>query len=933
MASPDPTDGAAGASLLDELERLETLPHLEPEELDRLLFLFRASDPGVYQPAAAALGRRAVSDDAADRALYEYARMRRIDAERPLQLNGQRSTRRVLLARTSTWVHAPGDLRGPPPVTPEQVSAGRPDNAADAAVLLDVVAQLLATRAVEGLAEAAETLLNDLPDHRAGRMVWRRWTEMLFAIRAHGLPMQVPGCTGAWRDALHHLVITGHGEAPVADGTRRLIALDELFRIAGQHPDALQELSSAWPHTVTEADRRWCRLRFATWCRRHHPGRAALLNVEPRDYAGLARRAAELERAWQERPGHIGASPVETQEQGLLDTLAGLVADRERWRRQPARERALALFLIVDLDTAMTVEPKRAAAFPGIDRGGSGLTVPWVLRVAEWETIAPETLLDARTLHGIRDIALQERLVRRDATGAGELADVFEHRFRELLHHPRQWDPRRFLLRLHGRQPAPALFRRMRSVVSDREYVDPAGEAVPLAQWCRALADEDESTRRPGLDSVDGHRAPVLEGLHALAGEPGVPAEAVRDLIALLGKAGTTVGAPPGNVIGLLRYLGPPAGARQLPEHELDAIQHELLNLAELLGAGGWKEPLRTREAAAGLDHQLDRLEQTIGPLLPYPEAAALQAACSAIRRYTRAWLQGLEAVAAAAAEPGDDDPQHWSAALARVPAELPTPLRGPLLLEVWNSLRTTTDQPVALLRWATGRLDEQSLPAVVDALAEYWRDLLRTAMTTGATADVRMLVKDPVFTPLRERIRDPELGHVLRTWHFDRLRPLTGITAGRRLGGPANPFRGFGAFLGNFTAVWIGLLVGAILMLDFGNAWRTMAEDGDLPGIAVTFLLGAGGTAAYVLANLRTKVRRTAGEAAPGFWLGELGRVLAFLVLCLAYTLAATGGLWLLLSGTGEVVHGPMAAGHIVVWAGFALFAGTFFGLVAKEV
>lgn len=931
MATTDAAHQSARHSLLDELEQIDARDTLDQPDLERLLFLFRASDPGVYQPAAFSLGRRAARDDVVDRALYNYARSRSIDPDRPLQLNGQRSTRRVLLARTSTWVHAPAEERGPPPISAGSVGQGRPENAADAAVLLQVVAELLATRAVDGLAEAALGLLEDLPDHRAGRMVWRRWTELLFAIRGHGIPMHVPSCTAAWRDALDRLVVSSGDDSPVADGTRRLLCLDELFHVAGRHPDALQELSSAWPQSVTEADRRWCRLRFATWCRRHFPNRNPLLTVEPREYGGLARRAAELERACQERPGHIGASPVEAHGQVLLDALADMLTQPANWHRQPARERALALFLITDLDRAIALEPNRLAALPGVRINNSGLTVPWVLRVADWEAIAADKLLDSRVLHGIADLGLQEQLVQRHRGGDGELADVLENRFRSFMGTP-GWDARRFLLRIHARQPSPQLFRRMATVASDRPYADSNGEPIPLREWCQGLAEETVDAPRPGLDSPDGHRKAVITGLRALASDPGAPAGGIRTLLSLTGRAGTTIGAPPGTVVGLLRYLGAPAGADGLPENAMDDAQGELLTLSELLEAGAWREPHRSREAAASLDHRLATLEELLSPLLPPSEATLLRNACDALRRYSRAWLEGLDAVAQAT-QHTDDTPEEWSAALASIPSEIPVSLRPPLLLEIWNSLHTDTRRPILLLRWATEGLDHHSLPEVIDALALRWRGQLERAMTSGSTADVHMLMRDPLFAPLRERINDPDLGRQLRQWHFDRLQPLRGVASGHRVGGSANTLSGLAGFLGHFAAVWIGLLVGAILMLDFGDAWREMAAGGDTQGIAITFLLGAGGTAAYLMANLRGKVRRGPEEAALSFWLAQLGRVTVFLSLCLVYTLLVTGGLWLLLSGTDEVVHGTMALGHIAVWAGFALFAGTFFGLVAKDI
>ena len=285
IASTPPGQGNVHTHLRDELQALESLQELDSQALNRLLFLFRASDPGIYQSAAAELGRRSVMEPEAERTLYNYAQERGVDIARTIRLDGLRSTRRILYATSRAWLARPPDHRGPPPLANEMVAAGLPDSPADAAVLLQVTAELLSARTIDGLGDAAETLLLDLPSEDAGRMVWRRWTELLFAIRAYGVPTQVPACTGAWRDALERLVITAD-DTPFLERSRRLIALDELFRIAGQHPDALQELSAAWPHAVPEPDRRWCRLRFATWCRRHYPNHSPLLTVEPREYVG-----------------------------------------------------------------------------------------------------------------------------------------------------------------------------------------------------------------------------------------------------------------------------------------------------------------------------------------------------------------------------------------------------------------------------------------------------------------------------------------------------------------------------------------------------------------------------------------------------------------------------------------------------------------------
>ena len=118
-----------------------------------------------------------------------------------------------------------------------------------------------------------------------------------------------------------------------------------------------------------------------------------------------------------------------------------------------------------------------------------------------------------------------------------------------------------------------------------------------------------------------------------------------------------------------------------------------------------------------------------------------------------------------------------------------------------------------------------------------------------------------------------------------------------------------------------------------FGDAWRAMAEDGDVRGVTITFAIGLAGACAYLFYHLAqrctpepgTRTRRPAPvsrHTGPWRW-----RERAFF-----YALGVTALLWLLLSGTDEVVRGPYASLHIIVWAGFSLFIGVFFGLVAKR-
>lgn len=152
-----------------------------------------------------------------------------------------------------------------------------------------------------------------------------------------------------------------------------------------------------------------------------------------------------------------------------------------------------------------------------------------------------------------------------------------------------------------------------------------------------------------------------------------------------------------------------------------------------------------------------------------------------------------------------------------------------------------------------------------------------------------------------------------------------------RNSGASRRHSRTVGAFLAHFANVWLALLIGALLLLDFGDAWIAMAREGDVVGVGLTFLLGVAGTYFYLFIDLRRKTRSAPDDQRWRYRTSQWQRLTAFLLVCLAFTFLLTFVLWFLLSGTDEVVHGPGAALHITVWTGFALFVGVFFGLLAE--
>jgi len=246
-------------------------------------------------------------------------------------------------------------------------------------------------------------------------------------------------------------------------------------------------------------------------------------------------------------------------------------------------------------------------------------------------------------------------------------------------------------------------------------------------------------------------------------------------------------------------------------------------------------------------------------------------------------------------------------------------------------------------MRWAVragdALEDEGDRDSWLGAVAEHWTAMMEQGMDEGLDTRVAGLLRDPGPGALALL---PGVDGVLertRVWLFDCYRLGDAARASRIL----NHRRGRGAvaalprdllgFFGHYSPLWLALLVGAILMLDFGDAWTAMAEVGDVRGIVITFSLGVLGAFGYVTAELHSRVTDAPGDPVWTTRGRRVLRVLAFVGVSLVYTLGLVSLLWWLLSGTDEVVHGAGAVLHVVVWSGFALFIGVFFGLMAKDV
>ncbi|MCC5830092.1 MAG: hypothetical protein JJU36_11655 [Phycisphaeraceae bacterium] len=519
---------------------------------------------------------------------------------------------------------------------------------------------------------------------------------------------------------------------------------------------------------------------------------------------------------------------------------------------------------------------------------------------------------------------------------------------------------------------------------------------LPVLQWLADEAsagpreESFDEARRSMADynSFLDHLATLRAALDALRHDGAAINQRLEAFVELLGGETTDGHSGRSTVLGLIQLLarpdqpvlrnGSPAWSSQRMgvwiHEQLPAMERPELSIPSLI-----PDDLTHIDDA---QHTADRWRSTLAKIglsldrvLPRHDARLIRTIADRLIEDLDHWRQSLPRIRLAliSTDTSRHDQVHsWVAALDEIYRASPS--MHPLLVSAfWRTIaawieggivRPTEHEPapnadeetwnrrIVLLRWAVqcslidqGEAAPGSKPHEWDdsirrhwgaCLAAYWRQLIDRAMDERAESRVLTLLKAPEMVRVR---RDPESAGTLREvrgWCSDRYLLADAHRATIDLAATMDR-RGswmatIGGFLGRFSTIWLSLMIGAILMLDFGDPWVLMAEEGDHYGILITFLIGLGGAFGYLLYDLKSKSRALADSAVQGAGGRALLRVSAFFAFCLVYTFAVTGFLWYLLSGTDAVVHGPGAIGHIVVWSGFALFAGVFFGLLAKQ-
>lgn len=972
------------------LELLARSPVLAPESVPFVIFCFRASVADLYQPAAVALGRHRRHHPELAAYLEGYARDRGIDLDQPLILDGRRTARRlflVLAAEPGPGSPLPQRLS----IDPQTL----PSAAADLATLLLGLALMRRFRPEEEdsqrLLAAVIAAVPKLADAAFSRSVVQRYGELL--LLAPGEPAAAGWRSLYTRLAALAL---GRDPLPVGRRTAALLQLDELLHTLALSPDPrllveelgrqAQPFSRVWTLARSLS---WIRREGGL-----PPWAVALLQTLPPGRRHTGRRDLLDRRGLMDwllhdvlDPADAGDDPGNRRDAPRLAALLEEIRDRPRWRSHDAFTRsALALLLLDQAGWASLPGDQMAAMLerfglaasdprPGARRGETrpewspqAAVSAVLLRLLTWEDAGAEVLVDVRMLHRIDDLRVLLALVApgRPSPLNTALADALEHQLRWRLRTDPQFEPVWLLQTLAVRRPDGGLYRALREVCRDRTYRRVDGSELAVMQFLEAAAPDASGEAEAPLPEA----APrLLHHLRQAMAEPLDPLDlpaALNRWLRLIGVHGEAGGA---SLLSLLESLHGPRGpllgdgypawqdatvGDLAPEVQAcgDRIQHALPSLLPQT----WESLDPLLDAALLVERELAQLRRLLAPVLPPPQrqwlertAVELQVRLGLRRRNAEEILGGH---ARSALWSGSPSASALDAAMEAINALEDTALQAHLLTLLPESLCQWVREahPQAPEQaWSGERavLDWTLAAPVRGTLVETWRAqvsslwarLTEQAMDRHETRRALDLLRHAAYREPRASGAGRELMHKARPWCYERLRLGEAVAiarerraaAGRRTG-PAVLVRELGGFAVHYSAVWLALLIGCIFMLDFGDPWKAMAEIGDVPGIAVTFILGVAGTYAYLLKNLSDKGRILPGESVARAWRSRCLRAGVFLLACLAYTLALTGLMWLLLSGTGEVVEGPGALGHIVVWSGFALFMGVFFGLIAES-
>lgn len=958
----------SGVSDRDELRlRLEVLSradHLEDALVPFLMFFFRASVVDLYRAAAKAIGEHLHRSPELLQALRQYASLRGLSLNAPVQLNGRRERRRLLIVLTvaatregisEAQLQEMGLTDDPLPWEQTEAGARRlslPPRSSDAAALL-AACELTVERVSqpEGI-EEIDRLMQETADRCGEDWIDRAVLQRLGRLvrqRAKSDSVDTDRLARISTSIVHHrwTRLTDEDSGRIEGRVSGLLLLDEALRTLAILPEKVRaEVTPGLKQHLPPGAYRWAAHRLEVWMQRENgmssTGSSAG-RISDEDGAQPVRNVDDVLRRVQfryraaDRTSDFLKEDAQPQAALLSDLLTPL-ADTSSWQERSTASRALVVFHLLDeaqhLDISEEQERSLSRKLSASDDAAQLLSAI-LLQLVKIEPPGVEAIVDGAILHRVDDPRVLFALLpaQRRSPLLPILADAVEHFLRWRMAQEASFSATAYLHWLTVRRPHPSFFQDLKAVCANRTYLKADGTAVPLPEIVDWVA---TGNTPPPEDPTVSLVENVREGLSALLSSQEMLPDVVREVADVLAGEGPqhrkrTIAEVVGDVI-------PEPGAL-LVDIRSDASR--LYSIADRLLPASPDEIDEAKQAVVQLQQEVDRIQEGLLPALPEREGELTGRVVEFVAREAQAWMAGLDALPASKASL--DDALH---PLETIQAR---GLQPHLLKLAWTQLLDTAyaDGPRAVERLlrkglkhpvARGPWSAVARDAWLQSLTATWKEQLSAAMDRQYEAAALRFLTDDAFDPLRTHPSARAQLEDARLWCLDRFL-IEGARSAHQAMQPADSdgreislVQETISIGQRFSKVWLALIVGVILMLDFGDPFVAMAEIGDVQGIILTFGIGVGGAFLYILSDLRRKAARIGPATAESGHPSLIGRAALFFLACLLYTLLITTFMWFLLSGTDEVVHGTGAIGHIVVWSGFALFIGVFFGLIVKQ-
>ncbi len=960
------------------LQAINQLDEIHESLIPFLIFFFRSSDSLLYQTAARIIGKHLPHHDQLKSFYLDYLQYSNLDPVKQPELNGTRRRRRILIAFTSFSVHhKPGISIIHPETGKEYVFSDQPDfsavsyhppkNPLDMSVIMLALSMVLRNNPDQGTVSAAETLLTT-PERESGlftdRNVIRNWGELLKSAA------QLSGKRARFLSSFINRIISRAGQSKKFSATlQSLFSLDEIIRYAAhiEHAESVLESVDQDEKSGFELHR-FCEIRFNYWRKKETEFETPFTNL-----ADLKNPILYL----------VSDDAITQNGEYSTEVIASFVnalTSSNYWRLQPVSHRVYLTFFLLDFasnghhsgdeEIRQIFSPIRPEFSEFTDSESDSAQHHSVLNILlqkllDLEQTAKGHIPDGRLIQKIDDKDLLIRLIpERSATELlPVLADAFEHRLRLLLAGDSRFNADHYLYKIYLRSPHRSFYRHMVEITSDRIYGKSAEQAIDLAARFNHLyqlsADKPDEIPFQFWKAVDNIRNRIgkesqsedlLEVLSHFCGEmegTGI------DTLSSSATLHDLINISQQNSRFWLKSGFPSVYASS--SSELNARISELSRLIkseiEKLRPVTLTSIAEAGEATQRIREKLQEGFWLMAPLLGKTEADVFEVLVKKTDSLLSDWIISLNSAGKFWTEvnpkkAATDSQQVWNSVFEMINKEPNPHFQSELLSVFLSTLLRTQDgsgqnswyRNYQVLSWASNMSVSDQLSEDVKSywkktLTEYWIQMLNAAKKENHEARVMQLVYARDFRFIRgDNAVKTELTEV-KTWFLERYNLYYANVCNRELnpGGAlfSHSLKTAKEFFSHFSYVWIAIIVGVIMMFDFGDPWTELAEIGDAGGVIFTFLLGVGGTYLYVFDTLRKKINFVKDD--PFEWASKFGRVAVFLVLTLIFTVLAVLLFYYMFSSTDQVVDGPNAILHILSWTGFALFIGVFFGLIGK--